>query len=176
MTGTQQQQSKSDKDDWQTPEWLWGLINKYDPIDLDPCPGDGTEIGKHNIDPHHHDGLDYPWEGTVFVNPPYSEKTEWIAKCAEEAERSTVDRIYLITPDSTDVGEWWHAHIAPNCSHTIFFKYRVNFIDPKTGEEAGNPPFGTALHVFGDVRQSVIKAFEAHDRGTDIVTRATGFR
>lgn len=173
MSGEQRQQSKTDKDDWQTPEWLWKTIDRNDPIDLDPCPGEGTEIGKHNIDPRHHDGLDYPWEGTVFVNPPYSAKTEWLEKCAKESRRNTVDTIYVLTPDSTDVGEWWHEYVVPNASHTIFFEYRVKFTDPETGEEAGSPPFGTALHIFGDAPYRVIEAFRQADRGVDVVTRAT---
>ncbi|WP_297887276.1 DNA N-6-adenine-methyltransferase [uncultured Halorubrum sp.] len=175
MSDEKQQQAKSKKDDWQTPEWLWKTIDRNDEIDLDPCPGVDTEIGNHNIDPRHHDGLDYPWEGTVFVNPPYSEKADWLEKVVEETKRNTVDTIYVITPDSTDVGSWWHKWIAPHASHTIFFEHRVKFVKPETGEQAGNPPGGTALHIFGKVPHRVIEAFQNGERGVDVVTRASRF-
>jgi hypothetical protein len=51
----------------------------------------------------------------------------------------------------------------------------VKFVEPETGEQADNPPGGTALHIFGKVPHRVIEAFQKGERGVDVVTRASRF-
>ena len=147
---TQQQQSKSKKDDWQTPDRVLEPLWQTTGIDMDPCAGEVTEIGDINVT-EDADGLSIPWEGTVYVNPPYSDKKTWIQKCIEESKRQPVDRVYLLTPDSTDVISWWHDKIAEHAEWSVFFESRVKFYDPHEGKVKGSPPNGSALHIFGEV-------------------------
>ncbi len=62
----------------QTPLYVWNCLGT---IDLDPCAGQYTVIGKRNYwIGRGDDGLKKEWNGFVFCNPPFSEKEEWIEK------------------------------------------------------------------------------------------------
>lgn len=163
------QQSKSKKDDWQTPPGVLDPIQKHDAIQTDPCAGEDTEIGyASNIRPPA-DGLSRPWPGTVFLNPPFSEKANWYAKAEQEYRTGMADRIYVISPASTDVQSWWHEYIAPNASVTYFPYGRTKYIDPETGEPADSPSFGSAVSVFGEAPRALIEEWE--DSKGDLVYR-----
>lgn len=76
-------------DDWETPDWLMALINEaYHPT-MDPCPIDGSH------------GLDIPWTGTVYCNPPYSDIEPWIRKALESDCRT----IFLLPVRTSTL--WW---------------------------------------------------------------------
>jgi len=168
------QQSKTDKDDWLTPKWIYEPIDQHDGIYLDPCAGEDTYIGEANPRPRSGwDGLEYEWEGVCFVNPPFSEKVAWAEKCVEEAQRSRVERVYLLSPDCASHKSFWHAWIEPHAQFTCFFEGRVKYVDPATGEEAGNPSFGSALHVFGDSPPTQVLRWM--DDVGDLVTRGLFF-
>jgi phage N-6-adenine-methyltransferase len=147
------------KNDWQTPEWLTdGLNDTLDGIDLDPCAGRYTDIGDTNWSIHYgEDGLDRAWRGydSVFVNPPFSEKQQWVDKVV--GEMPNTDLIMLLTPDSTDVQSWWHNGIVPHVSYVWFSKGRISYVDPETGEQAGSPTFGTSLSLFGDAPSELLE-------------------
>ena len=147
---SERQQSKSDKDDWQTPHRVLRSIKATTGVDMDPCAGPGTDIGDINIT-EDQDGLSYPWEGYVYVNPPFSDKGTWLDKAIEEYQKKPVDAIYFLTPDSTDVKSWWHGKIAKHADWTLFYEGRVKFYDPALGEQRKSPPGGVGLHIFGNV-------------------------
>lgn len=44
---------------WETPKWLYKILNKYFHFNDDPCPIDGEK------------GLFRDWGNRTFVNPPY---------------------------------------------------------------------------------------------------------
>jgi len=139
---------RSEKDVWQTPTDVWKPIDDHIGIDVDPCAGPTTEVGDRNIRPPEN-GLDAEWEGTAFINPPFSQKEQWLATAVEKYRAGEIDRAFLLTPDSTDVAAWWHEYIVPNCRFTWFAVSRVDFIDPKKGEEVSGVPFNTAISVLG---------------------------
>jgi|APHM01.1.fsa_nt_gi DNA N-6-adenine-methyltransferase (Dam). len=143
---------KSKKDVWQTPDTLWQPIDNRDNIDLDPCAAKDTNIGdtSYTIEDN---GLAQPWSGTVWLNPPFSYKNKWFNKLEQEA--SNCDRIYVITPDSTNVQSWWHNKLAPMCDWAWFSNGRVKYIDPQTGEKGKSPSFGTAINIHGDLPENV---------------------
>ena len=76
------QSARMEKDEWLTPP---ELLAKLGPFDLDPCspvkrPWPTAE--KHlTIEDN---GLQKPWSGRVWCNPPYGRETAiWLAKLAE---------------------------------------------------------------------------------------------
>jgi len=156
------------KDDWQTPDEVTDPIaDAHDGIDLDPCAGPGTDIGTINIRPPDN-GLAKPWGGVVFVNPPFSSKGDWLAKVVEESRRPMVDTVYVLTPDATDVAAWWHEYIAAEAPVTWFATSRVNFYDPAEGEVKKGVPFNTAISVFGEAPDELLREW---DRTGDLVFR-----
>jgi len=145
------------KDVWQTPQALLEVFpENY--IDVDPCAGEHTDVGAVANWDKHDDGLSKEWFGTVFVNPPFSAKTDWLEKAV--AEQANTECIYVVTPDSTDVKSWWHSYIAEEADYIWFSKGRISYINPETGEQAGSPTFGTALSIFGEPTDAVLETLQ----------------
>jgi phage N-6-adenine-methyltransferase len=143
------------KDIWQTPDEILSMLGD---IDLDPCAGELTDIGDTNYRYPDTDGLEEDWFGTVFVNPPFSDKSSFLEKAVEEKE--SCDVIYVLTPDSTDTKSWWHKYIASEADYIWFSEGRISYIDPSTGEKAGSPTFGTAISAFGEPPQDVLEKMD----------------
>lgn len=141
------------KDVWQTPKEITDLLPE---IDLDPCAGKDTSIGKENWRQY---GLIKHWYGNVFVNPPFTMKNEFLEKAVTEHEKGNTDLIFFITPDSTDTKSWWHKWIKPYSTYIWFSKGRIAYIDPNTGEQANAPTFGTAISIFGNPSKSILEGF-----------------
>lgn len=73
--------NKAGKHEWITPPWI---IESLGPFDLDPCYSEPrpwpTALEHYGITD---DGLNLPWHGFVWCNPPYGEHTSsWLARCA----------------------------------------------------------------------------------------------
>jgi phage N-6-adenine-methyltransferase len=150
---------KSKKDIWQTPRELWKPINERDPITLDPCAGENTNIGELNYSLPT-DGLSQDWGGTVWLNPPFSQKEEWFAKARDDLQNC--ETIYIVTPDSTNVQSWWHGQLQEFCEFVWFPDGRVNYINPQTDGRKKNVSFGTAINIAGELNQEVKEWFQSN--------------
>jgi phage N-6-adenine-methyltransferase len=152
-------QELSKKDVWQTPDWLIDGIQQHVTIDLDPCAGANTHIGETNYRLEDgDDGLSQPWFGTVFCNPPFTQKTDWLDKAVTAIDNTEL--ILFVTPDSTDVQSWWHGSIVPHARYVWFSKGRVSYVDPTSDGERESPPFGTAISIFGDPPNTLLHWFD----------------
>lgn len=67
------------KNEWFTPPEVVESIGGG--FDLDPCssPGHPFEIARKY---YFVNGLSYPWDGRVWLNPPYSDIDSWMSKMA----------------------------------------------------------------------------------------------
>lgn len=128
--------------DWQTPAVLFDwLALRYGPFDLDPCGAAGSYASEHCTDYWTEGGLDQPWRGRVFANPPYGPALRlWVPKCRLEAERGNAELVVALLPARTDCG-WWHEHVglavvsrrmalAGPAAQVLFLKGRVAFTLP----------------------------------------------
>ena len=131
---------------WQTPAALLAAILAAAgrcEFDLDPCSprADGpvpAAVRWTEAD----DGLALPWQGLVFVNPPYSRALPlWVAKCAQEASAGTT--VIGLVPSRTDT-RWWHNSVAGGAD-IIMIKGRLKFSSRKMAA-----PFPSALVVWND--------------------------
>jgi len=140
------------KDVWQTPD---EIIEMLQPIDVDPCAGKDTTIGRDANYTKADDGLTKKWHGRVFVNPPFSDKKSWLQKAISEKDRT--EAIFVLTPDGTDTKSWWHEYIAAEADYIWFSRGRISYINPDTGEKAKNPTFGTAISIFGEPGEETLE-------------------
>lgn len=180
------QRSKTDV--WQTPTDLIEDLEEHVSIDLDPCAGRDTDHGAVNFRLPEADGLRTSWDVaddvTGFVNPAFTEKVRWLQRAIGQYRVGNVDRVIFLTPDSTDVAEWWHAYVAPYFPVTWFAISRINFVVPPgypdlfdgyedvtPGEQASGVSFNTALHFLGEFPASLFD--ELADSG-DLVVRPNG--
>lgn len=146
---------KNKKDVYQTPEDFIDDINEALPegifIATDPSAAEDTDIGWFYNYTVEDNGLEQPWYGISYCNPPFTLKDKFLEKAIEESKKEYSDLIMVLTPDSTDVKSWWHEYIADEADY-IWFKFgRMNFYDPVKEQDTNNVSFGIALSFFGDL-------------------------
>jgi len=128
---------------WNTPRELLESLYTVFCLDLDPC----SDSKKNpNVKARFHyteedNGLNKPWFGVVYVNPPYGRKiSQWVHKAATCGAETVV----CLLPARTDT-RWWQDHV-PSASFVVFVRGRLRF-----GTAANSAPFPSALVVFGKI-------------------------
>lgn len=71
-----------------TPKWLLRLFDGWD----DPCPLNGSG------------GLEREWGDWVYVNPPFSDISPWVAKAIEASRRGKL--VVMLVPHDPST-RWW---------------------------------------------------------------------
>jgi len=95
------------------------------------------------------DGLTKPWNGCVWLNPPYGQPE--IAQFAEAVVAKNAarefDQACVLVNNATETN--WFQSMLRDCTAVCFLKGRVKFIDCD-GNATGAPLQGQALLYFGD--------------------------
>lgn len=121
----------SNKDDWETPQYLFDELNAVFHFTLDPCSThENAKCAKHYTKAE--DGLAQSWANeTVFCNPPYGREVgKWVKKCAEESRHA---KIVLLIPARTDTA-YFHEYIYHRAKVT-FLRGRLKFEQGGGGDE-----------------------------------------
>jgi len=127
------------KMDWCTPKVLADRIFEFfGGIDLDPCGNAHSPVRAKQI--WTAEGLDLPWAGNVYVNPPYGREIgPWIQKCRKESRNDGIQIVALV-PSRTDT-KWFHdAHFDAVC----LLRGRLTFVDAPAPA-----PFPSAILYWG---------------------------
>ena len=127
-----------------TPEWVYKSLGK---IDLDPCAGLDTNIGKENWTLEDgFNGLDMMWYGFVYCNPPFSQKEEWAEKMIEHGNG------ILILPERGSAP--WFGPLAQAAGAYWVMGKKINFVG---GPSSNN--LGSVLFTFGEeARRSILNS------------------
>ena len=139
--------------EWYTPtEVIERVVSMFGTIDLDPCSNSGDPripAQKHYREADN--GLDQPWRGKVYMNPPYGREIgAWVDKLAEEFEYGNVPEAIALVPARTDTSWWAHLPAATVC----FVTGRLSFSDHD------NPaPFPSAVCYLGPDNAAFAEAF-----------------
>jgi DNA N-6-adenine-methyltransferase (Dam) len=137
--------------EWFTPPSIFDALKLE--FDLDPCsPGPGHWVPARKIYTEANDGLDQPWEGLVFMNPPFGGRNghvPWLRKFLDHANGIAVVRAYTSSA-------WWHNHM-PRAELICFPRGKTKFIRPD-GSIGRAPGHGVALIGMGDVARSALEA------------------
>lgn len=111
------------------------------------------------------DGMDTPWLGHVFCNPPWSQKGLWVAKGWQEMHESRVLSIAMLLPATTDQA-WWHEYVEPRRGKKFLsvvnqpYTFDVHFLPGRTqygtpedplASKNSSPPFGSCVLVWKTV-------------------------
>ncbi len=147
---------------WTTPP---ELLERLYPVvggafDLDPCsPTPDRKAAPVRASLYFTDhGLEVPWQGSVFVNPPYGRGLKfWIKKCHDEAASGRASPVVALIPARPDTSAW-HTWIA-GCADVFMLRGRLRFGAEGGGDAA---PFPSALVVWNattDHRQAMQAAF-----------------
>lgn len=129
----------SKKDEWETPQDLFNMLNTEFNFTLDPCAThENAKCQKYYTILEN--GLEKSWlDHRVFCNPPYSQIKKWVKKCAEEAQKGVT--IVMLIPARTDT-RWFHDFIY-NKAEIRFIKGRLHF-----GNSKNNAPFPSMIVIW----------------------------
>lgn len=118
----------------QTPLWIYKEFGK---ISLDPCAGENTSIGEKNYAIERgENGLELPWYGFVYCNPPFSQKELWIERMINYGKG------ILLLPERGSAP--WFGPLAVKAGYYWVMGKKINFIG---GSSSSN--IGSILFLFG---------------------------
>ena len=154
---------KTQKDEWETPQWLFDMLDREFKFSLDPAASIQHCNAKCKI--FMTDALEEDWketirsgrkvgilgadrEDSIFLNPPYSAGNidKFMAKAWEESQKGAV--VVCLVPCATDT-KWWHNY-SMKAQEIRFIKGRVKFIGYDTeGKQIKNSPkFSSCVVIF----------------------------
>lgn len=126
----QQVMFSSKTDNWSTPVEFYNKLNAEFNFNFDPCPLNAE-----------FDGLQIPWIGNVFVNPPYSNIAAFMEKGRKEISLGNANVVVFLVPARTDT-KWFHNHVLHR-SELRFVVGRLKF-----GGGKNSAPFPSMIAVF----------------------------
>jgi hypothetical protein len=127
-------------DNLRTPDYITSALGGFD---LDPCAGEFTKIGIVNWwNGRGEDGLKNDWFGSVYCNPPFSQKKIWIEKMVQHHNG------ILILPERGSAP--WFGPLAKAAGKYFVMGKKINF---EGGSSSNN--VGSVLFPFG--REAVMR-------------------
>lgn len=136
------QSARMGRDEWLTPPFIIKALGDFD---LDPCapivrPWD-TAKRHYTIEDN---GLAQPWEGRVWLNPPYGQNTEaWMKRLAEHGDGTAL--IFARTETAIFFPWVWHY------ADAIFFLHgRLHFHDVQGERAKANAGGPSCLVAYGE--------------------------
>jgi hypothetical protein len=136
------QSARMMKDEWLTPP---EIIKSLGEFDLDPCspinrPWDTASIHFNVND----DGLNKPWFGRVWMNPPYGqEATVWLDKLAKHG--NGIALIFARTET-----KMFFDHVWDKADALLFFKGRLYFHHVNGEKAKANAGAPSVLIAYGE--------------------------
>lgn len=130
------------KDEWLTPPFL---IKCLGPFDLDPCspitrPWDTAARHMTIVE----DGLKQPWEGRVWLNPPYGTQTGiWLHKMTKHGNGIAL----IFARTETRI---FREHIWAAADAILFMASRLTFHNVDGSEAKNNSGAPSALVAYGE--------------------------
>jgi phage N-6-adenine-methyltransferase len=124
---------------WYTPQDFFDKLNAEFGFELDVC--DTAENAKcARFYTKEDDGLEQPWEGVCWMNPPYGRVIgQWVKKAAIEAAKGAT--VVCLVPARTDTA-WWHDYCI-KYGDIRFIRGRLKF-----GGQKNSAPFPSAVVIF----------------------------
>ena len=131
------------------PDFLAAVTDAFGAIDVDPCWHPDSNVVAARTIALPECGLQADWtsSGLVFVNPPYGNLANWIAKMNDEWESGRIAKMIMLFPASRiDIREFFDR--SAKQATTLLLRNRLRF--SRLGGEQGYPaPFALALTCFG---------------------------
>lgn len=129
----------SKTDMWATPQDFFDALDAEFHFTLDACAVKENAKCEAYYTPEQ-DGLDQPWTGRVWCNPPYGRNVgQWVKKAHDTASGGFV---VMLLPARTDT-RWFHDYIYGK-TEVRFIKGRLKF-----GSCQNAAPFPSMVVIFG---------------------------
>ncbi|MGB3501854.1 MAG: DNA N-6-adenine-methyltransferase [Mesorhizobium sp.] len=153
----------SGDNEWYTPARYIELARSVlGQIDVDPASNDFAQqtvraTTFYTID---NSGLDKPWHGRVWMNPPYGRGLigPFISKLVAEYRSGRCSQAVVLTNNATDTA--WFASLFGAASAVCFTRGRIPFYSP-TRSNGATLPMGQLFAYLGDRPAIFSSTFEA---------------
>lgn len=130
-------------DEWLTPPEVIAALGEFD---LDPCsPGDRRpwDTAKCHFDIAA-DGLRQPWDGRVWLNPPYGRETgDWLDRLADHGNGIAL----IFARTETDM---FFRHVWERADAVLFLRGRLHFHHVDGRRAAANAGAPSCLVAYGE--------------------------
>jgi len=127
------------------PELFEELDRRFGPLTLDVCALPENAKCPSFYTPEQ-DGLEQPWTGRCWCNPPYGRKIRrWLLKAVKSALAGAT--VVCLLPARVDT-RWWHELVKPYASVIEFCQGRLWF-----GGGKMKAPFASVIVVFEPISQ-----------------------
>ena len=147
--------------EWWTPEeYIISVKGVLGNIDLDPasCEEANKIIQADTIYTEEINGLEKPWYGKVFMNPPYSINKPFAQKMCECWDDGKVDEAIILLGAHAIETKWFSWY----WDHTLCFTgHRISFDTPSGKKKAGNIA-GSVFIYLGNDPHEFADEFEQH--------------
>ena len=147
----------------QTIEWLTPpeIVQELGPFDLDPCcpanrPWDTAKAH------YSADGLLKPWDGRVWLNPPYGQETwKWLKKLAQHG--NGIAMVFARTET-----KMFFKYVWPTASAVLFIEGRLHFYRLDGLRAKGNSGGPSVLIAYGDYNAIRLKKSKISGKFVDL--------
>jgi DNA N-6-adenine-methyltransferase (Dam) len=130
---------RGETDTWLTPPWVYRPLGSFD---MDPCGHPKSPTAPRKIIFPEEDGLKVPWEGRIWLNPPYGPQTGIFLNRLAAHGRGTA--LVLARTDT----RWLQNHLRiAKC--ILFLHGRIKFLTPEL-KEVGSPVVPSLLLAYGE--------------------------
>ena len=149
--------------EWYTPPFIIELAREVlGNIDLDPASNDIAQqwVNSKTFYTEETNGLDKPWPGKVWCNPPYSTALlkRFTKKFLEEYENGNMKEGIMLTNSGTDT--IWGLPLQQGLQ--VYTNGRISFLQPDLTEK-GKGSRGSLFTYFGPNPQKFIEVFTKND-------------
>lgn len=160
MTFIETEVYENKSDEWATPKSFYRPLREaVNGFDLDPASGAEDEPIATEQYTKEDDGLSQKWFGTVFVNPPFSDKDKWIDKAINEVNKSRAETIVMLLPVDTST-KWFHKISEEATVFCFIGPGRMDFErDRQPGGKDKRPNFAVMTVVFGKIPSEKLLKF-----------------
>lgn len=141
------------KDEWQTPQWLFDLLNREFHFQVDAAATKENAklpIYFEDLDAVPTTDFSWYWKGAwerFFLNPPYSAGNidKFMAKALEESQKGAI--VVCLVPVSGD--KWWIDY-ALKAQEIRYIRGRVKFVgfNEDGNQVNGSPMFSSCVVIF----------------------------
>ncbi|AEF80906.1 DNA N-6-adenine-methyltransferase [Leadbettera azotonutricia] len=152
----------SGNNEWYTPaEYIEAARKAMGGIDLDPasCEAANRTVKAKKIHTIDDDGLGHPWEGRVWLNPPYARELigKFIEKLKTHVCRGEVTEAIVLVNNATETA--WFGALVSFSNAIVFPASRVKFNGPDG--KMGSPLQGQAVLYAGPNSEKFLDAYKS---------------
>lgn len=149
----------SESVEWYTPKYVLDLVEKVlGAIDLDPCSNPAKTVPAKLHYTEMDNGLDKPWNGRIFMNPPYgaANSKKWAKKFITELDTNITEGIVLV---GANVDTGYFNDYLDNCDSCCLVQRRIQFVSGGENLEAKQNTRPSAIFYFGENPTDFAKSF-----------------